>query len=145
MIRVWSTWASGARAMAVPGCPELAFWTASIASPRITLMAFVSSSFPMRAVPSMWINQPAYRPAIPRPPPWLPDDAVATHPRPSVSGGEQSEAGCEAVEEVAGPDRPQFPGAEAPRQGEGAEELVDDAGVVVGLAEEPLAPPVAGE
>src|SRR5688500_18217415 len=125
MMRVWSTWASGARAMAVPGWPELAFWTASIARPRITLMALVSSSFAMGA---------AYR-----------GPSARLHSLRGVSGGEQGEAGREAVEEVAGSDRPQFTGTEAPRQGEGAEELVDDAGVVVGLAEEPLAPAVAGE
>ena len=34
-MRVHSTWASGASAIGVPGCPELAFWTASIARPRI--------------------------------------------------------------------------------------------------------------
>ena len=53
--------------MAVPGCPELAFWTASIASPRITLMALVSSSFAMRAVPSVWYR-PASLPAASSPP-----------------------------------------------------------------------------
>src|SRR5919108_5413853 len=150
MMRVKSTWASGARAMAVPGCPELAFWTASIASPRITLMALVSSSFAMRAFPSIWISQPAYR----RPSPGVRggprDDSARPQalprgypmwsgphtPPPSVSGGEQGEAGSESVEEVAGSDRAQFTGTEAPRQGERAEELVDHAGVVIGLAEE---------
>src|SRR5205823_4093573 len=48
-------------------------------------------------------------------------------------------------EEVAGAHRAELTGAEAPRQREGAEELIDDAGVVVGLAEEPLPSSVAGE
>ena len=38
MMRVHSTWASGASAMAVPECPELACSGASMAMPRITLM-----------------------------------------------------------------------------------------------------------
>ena len=46
MIRVHSTWASGASAIAVPGCPELAGWGASIARPRMTLIACCSSSNP---------------------------------------------------------------------------------------------------
>src|SRR5581483_10971036 len=66
-------------------------------------------------------------------------------PRRGVSGGEQRQAGGEAVEEVAGPDRAELTGAEAPGDGQRAEQLVDEAGVVVGLAEEPLPPPVAGE
>ena len=44
MIRVHSTWASGASAMAVPGWPELACWGASMARPRMTLMPSCSSS-----------------------------------------------------------------------------------------------------
>src|SRR5687767_7400377 len=111
--------------MAVPGWPELAFWTASMARPRITLMALVSSSFAMA---------PAYR-----------CPSARLHSPAGVSGGEKGEAGREAVAEVAGSDRPQFTGTEAPREGEGAEELVDDTGVVVGLAEQPLAAAVAGE
>src|SRR4029077_18542795 len=66
-------------------------------------------------------------------------------PQRRCSGGEEGEAGREPVQEVAGADRAEFPGAEAPRQGEGAEELVDDAGVVGGPPGEPLPPPVAGE
>src|SRR5581483_1913810 len=61
------------------------------------------------------------------------------------SGGEEGEAGGEAVQEVPLPHRAQFPGAEAPRQGERAEERLHHRGVVVGLAEEALPPPVAGE
>jgi hypothetical protein len=38
MMRVQSTWASGASAMAVPEWPELAASGASIAMPRTTLM-----------------------------------------------------------------------------------------------------------
>ena len=38
MIRVHSTWASGASAIGVPGWPLLAFCTASMARPRITSM-----------------------------------------------------------------------------------------------------------
>jgi len=49
------------------------------------------------------------------------------------------------VEEVAGADGAEFPGAEAARQGQRAEQSLDDAGVVVGLAEEALTPAVAGE
>ena len=68
-------------AIAVPGWPELAFWTASIASPRITLMALVSSSFAMRALPRspLWISQPAYRRSFGRLPSWLPAVAGVTH------------------------------------------------------------------
>jgi hypothetical protein len=65
--------------MAVPGWPELAFWTASIASPRITLMALLSRSFAMRASPSLWIDLPAYRRPMTRPPSWLPDGEGVTH------------------------------------------------------------------
>src|SRR5580704_2630135 len=38
MTRVHNTWASGARAMAVPGWPEFAFRGASMARPLMTLM-----------------------------------------------------------------------------------------------------------
>src|SRR5437879_801625 len=123
-------------------------------------MALDSSSFAMRA--SFPMDRPASLPAVPsRPPSWLPGVVGVTHspaegefrgvlggrspPSARCSGGEEGEAGREPVEEVAGADWAEFPGAEAPRQGEGAEELVDDAGVVVGLAEEPLPPAVAGE
>src|ERR1700722_9673313 len=41
MMRVHSTWAKGARAIAVPECPELAFSGASMARPRMT---FIPSS-----------------------------------------------------------------------------------------------------
>jgi hypothetical protein len=38
MCRVNSAYASGASAIGVPGCPELAFWTASIDNVRTVLM-----------------------------------------------------------------------------------------------------------
>ena len=92
--------------------------------------------------------------SLPAVPPRLPRgyaDAVSGH----VAGGrsrrrfrqrEQGEAGGEPVEEVAAADRAELAGAEARRRaGSGPEELVDDAGVVVGIAEEALPPPVAGE
>src|SRR5581483_11639807 len=66
-------------------------------------------------------------------------------PRRGGTGGAQRQAGGDAVEEVAGPDRAELAGAEAPGHRQRAEQLVDEAGVVVGLAEEPLPPPVAGE
>ena len=50
MTRVNSTWANGARAMAVPGWPELAARGASMASPRMTLMPSCS-----RAPAPVWV------------------------------------------------------------------------------------------
>jgi hypothetical protein len=44
MMRVHSTWASGANAMAVPWWPERAAFGASIANPRMTSIARRSSS-----------------------------------------------------------------------------------------------------
>src|ERR1700680_2449270 len=44
MCFVHSTYASGASAIAVPGWPELAFWTASMASVRTVLMHNCSSA-----------------------------------------------------------------------------------------------------
>src|ERR1044072_8478930 len=97
-----------------------------MARPRITLMAFVSNSFAMRAVPPIGCgSQPT-------------GDLLPHIPPSGGSGGEKGGAG-------AARDRARLPGAEATRQGERAEQLVDGAGVVVRLAEEPLAPPVAGE
>jgi hypothetical protein len=42
--RCQSAYATGAMAMGVPGCPELACWMASIASVRMVLMLRVSTS-----------------------------------------------------------------------------------------------------
>src|SRR5687767_1468200 len=44
MTRFHSTYATGARPIGAPGCPELAFCTASIASVRIVLIAVTSSA-----------------------------------------------------------------------------------------------------
>jgi hypothetical protein len=38
MIRVYSVYASGASAIAVPGCPEFALWGASMENPRMALI-----------------------------------------------------------------------------------------------------------
>ena len=54
MIRVHSTWASGARAIAVPLWPELAFSGASMARPRITLIPSCSTSL----VDPVWLTSP---------------------------------------------------------------------------------------
>ena len=48
--RVNSVYATGARPIGAPGCPELAFWTASIDSVRIVLMHSSSSSVPVSVV-----------------------------------------------------------------------------------------------
>ena len=58
---------------------------------------------------------------------------------------EDGEAGGEAVQEVAAADRADLAGAERARERQRAEQLVDDAGVVVGRAEEVPTAPVAGE
>src|ERR1700677_685858 len=42
---MYSVYASGASAIAVPGCPALAFWTASMDSPRIV------------SIDSFWISR----------------------------------------------------------------------------------------
>ncbi len=56
MIRVNRTCANGASAMAVPGWPESAFWGASMARPRTTLIPSCSSSASVtgRTVPAGW-------------------------------------------------------------------------------------------
>src|ERR1044072_7413746 len=114
-----------------------------MARPRITLMAFVSNSFAMRAVPPIGCgSQPTgdLLPHIPRSGGSGGEKGEAGReaaeevegpdrahiPRGGGKGGEKGGAGRKAVEKVGGPDRAQPPGPEAPRQGERAEQLVDD-------------------
>src|SRR3954449_9523650 len=48
--RCHSVYATGARAIGVPGCPEFAFWIASIDSVRIVLMQSWSMSVSMTSI-----------------------------------------------------------------------------------------------
>src|SRR5207302_1829058 len=128
MIRVQSTWARRARAMAVPGCPEFAFCGASMARPLMTLMPSCSSS-------ASGIGPPLCR---------LPLCRLRTLP--AVDSGAKQHHRCrEAVEEVATADGPQLAGAEHAGHGSGFETPGDDARVVVGSPEHSGAPPVARE
>src|SRR3954462_8078933 len=104
MMRVNNTCASGASAIGVPGWPEFAFSTASIARPRTTLIARCSSSLVVTADPFPPRDQPKRRAAQAR-------DKAERGGGPSaatVSGSiqdrgaaEDEQAGGEAVEEVA--------------------------------------------
>src|ERR1700745_1682324 len=60
-------------------------------------------------------------------------------------GGKQGEGGCEGVQEVLAADGAEFAGAEEAGHRDVAEGGRDQAGVVVGLAEQPGAAAVAGE
>src|SRR5581483_6984845 len=122
MILVNSTWARGARAMAVPGWPELAFWGASMARPRMTLMPSCSRSGVVMLAP-----YPAVR--------------LPLSPLPV---GEERHRRGEAVHEVAPAHRAELTRGEEARHRR-AHPLVEHLGVVVGLAEQAPAPPVAGE
>src|SRR5438477_1290416 len=64
---------------------------------------------------------------------------------PGWTSREQREAGREAVEEVAAPDRSDLSGAERSREWDRAEQVLHHAGVVVGDGEEVTAAPVACE
>src|SRR6266566_1033230 len=64
---------------------------------------------------------------------------------PGWTSREQREAGREAVEEVAAPDRSDLSGAERSREWDRAEQVLHHAGVVVGHGEEVTAAPVACE
>src|ERR1700759_5050187 len=69
MMRVHSTCASGASAIGVPGCPEFAFWTASIARPRTTLIprCSISPLTSATATPLVWRVRAAYATYPPTP------------------------------------------------------------------------------
>ena len=95
-MRVHSTWASGARAIAVPWCPDRAACGASMASPRMTLMARCSRS---RAV-----TRPPYKSAG-RPPvgSWSGSGHAAGHPVPSEGGRPGSDPLHESSDPRRGP------------------------------------------
>src|SRR5262245_21996804 len=133
MTRVNSTCTRGASAIGVPGCPEFAFCTASIASARTTLTARSSipapdplpASLDTTAAPSLRSRQPTRRLG-------------------SVSG-EDREARGVPVQEVAPTDRTDLARAERTREWGPAELLLDECGVVIGMAEEAGPATVAGE
>src|ERR687898_487190 len=137
MMRVHSTCASGASAIAVPGWPLLAAWGASMARPRMTLMARCSRAG------SGVMYAPPYWPAL--------TDPVALAPvsfescRCGSRVLEHEHAGGEPVDEAAAADRPDLAGAEHPGEGRGVEQIVDHTSVVVRLAENPLTTSVARE
>src|SRR5579875_3956317 len=140
MMRVNRTWPSGAKAMAVPGCPEWACWGASMARPRITAIPncySARSSLTRPTVPSRR-RQAAGAPMCP---------AGEAGPSGRRCGPvpEQRQRGGEPVQEGAPPHRPQLASGEAPDDRPGSELLGDDPDVVVGAAEEPAPAPVAGE
>src|SRR5829696_8133542 len=145
MMRVHRTWARGASAIAVPGWPLLAACGASMARPRMTLMARCSRSG------SAVMRRPPYWPRrVDRP---LAHVERRTGRR-SRSGHvqsrrwtvlEQHDAGGETMDEAAAADRSELAGARHAGDGVDADRVAHRAGVVVGLAEEPRAPAVAGE
>ena len=140
MIRVHSTWASGASAMAVPGWPELA------ACGRVhgqapddvdgpLLEVGVGHGPPRRLVtPERHGERSAWS--------TVDGEPLARVTRPSgrradrVRRREQGDGGGEAVEEVAAADRAELAGAEHAGDGAAPTTSVDDLGVVVGLAEQ---------
>src|SRR5689334_16096822 len=101
MMRVHSTCAAGASAIGVPGCPEFAFCTASIANPRMTLTPRCSSSSltpaPFRHVVAAYV---------------VPKAQTSEERR---SGLEYRKGRGEAVQEVPTADRTEFAGAESAR------------------------------
>src|SRR5580704_14285243 len=156
MMRVNSTCASGAHAMAVPGWPEPACWGASMARPRTTLIPSCSSSASVttRTVPALR-GAPtggATRPAAGRS--CAPGPGAGRTVARSVgrtvgrdgagTGPQQRHRRGEAVDEVASPDRTELAGREEPRHGHRAQVFGQHAHVVVRLSEEPSPPAVAG-
>ena len=150
--RVNSTCASGASAIGVPGWPEFAFCTASIARPRITLMPRCSRS--VTATSSSTASLAASRDTRLA--------ALAPHRARSVARGarlsrsaarrggrsSQEKTAMLAVKpwrKLRPPTGPISPAQNAAGGRDRAEQLGDDAGVVVGHAEEVLAAPVARE
>src|SRR5690606_19041418 len=132
MMRVHSTWARGASAIAVPGCPLRAAWGASMARPRTTLMARCSRAG------SGVMHPPPYLPS--RPPPSARAPAEGRSP-----GAEDEEAGGPPVQVAARADRADLAGAEHARHRVGADGVAHQPGVVVGLAEQRPPAAVAGE
>src|SRR5690606_17993487 len=139
MMRVHSTCARGARAIAVPWWPDLAACGASIASPRITSIARRSRSGVIPAVVSaMWSQLPVLGGAP------IVATALPAPEMPSASA-EERHGRRGAVEVVAAAHRPDLPGAEHAGQGRVRERLADRVRVVVRHPEQPPAPLVAGE
>src|SRR5215204_6998762 len=136
MMRVHSTWASGASAIAVPGWPLLAAWGASMARPRMTLMARCSRAG------SGVMHAPPYCPALTVP---VALARVFGWRRLGSRVLEHEHAGGEPVDEAVAADRPDLSGAEHPGEGRGVEQVVDHTSVVVRLAEQPLTTSVARE
>src|SRR5579863_10708771 len=97
--------------MAVPGCPELARWGASMARPRMTLMPSCSSSDSL--------TRPTV-PGWPRRPTAAARSRGAGHGRAAAAGWsavggrvpEQGHRGREAVDEVLAAERSQLAGGE---------------------------------
>src|SRR5262245_24881388 len=140
MTRVHSTCASGASAIGVPGWPEFAFCTASIAKPRMTLTPSWSRSCsvavvvvtggPLSSLCGRSAGEPTGGPAP---------------AGPLRLRGEQGQAGGEPVHVVAPPDGPDLAGAERTGQRDRPEQLLHQPGVVVGEPEQVPAPAVTGE
>src|SRR6266852_3462622 len=125
--------------MGVPGCPELAFWTASIASPRMTLMARRSSSSDTTGVVATGSAvMPLLRCAQGRP-------TFSRVGVPEMTSSEQREAGREPVQEVSTAHRADLARTERARQRDRPEQRLDQPSVVVRDAEQMAAPSVARE
>src|SRR5690606_4609646 len=129
MMRVHSTWARGASAIAVPGCPLRAAWGASMARPRITLMARCSRAGS----------------GVMHPPPYLPSPPPPSTPPARSPAADEDEAGGPPVQVAARAHRPDLAGAERAGHRVGADGVAHEPGVVVPLAEEGPPPAVAGE
>src|SRR5689334_17594560 len=127
MTRVNSTCASGASAIGVPGCPFSARCTASIDSPRTTLIARCSRSVSVTDL-ALSSTAPTLNALLVGSGRSLRSRLVA---RTVASGpsAEQGQARGEAVEEVAAPDRADLARAERAREGHRAELLLDETGV----------------
>src|SRR5450432_238717 len=105
MTLVNSTCANGASAIGVPGWPFAARSTASIASPRITLIDRCSSSASLTDKPFLSSSSQPKRRGHDRPhAPFSPDSA------------EEGDAGGEGMHEVLTTDGPDLAGAERARQ-----------------------------
>src|SRR3954468_5639665 len=123
MTRVHSTWASGARAIAVPGWPELARWGPSMAKPRMTLIASCSSSASLGTVAPLRCLSRVRTLCLPV--------------------REKDYGRGEAVQEVLPTHWAHFPSAEHPGDGGARNYLGDGLGIVVWPAEQARTPSVA--
>src|SRR4051794_39384573 len=144
MIRVHSTCASGASAIGVPGCPEFAFCTASIARPRITLIPRCSRS---SATSAPFIHRIAAYVYPPRASGSFSEEKTEKTP---VSGSETSvfengDAGREAVQKITAADRPELARTERAGERHRPDHLLDDAGVVIRFGEHVATATVARE